>query len=60
MHNLIEHEASPVFGLRYLEDREVDGLDVVGCLIYDPVNTGGGGGTTKTSTGCDDSDVIQP
>jgi hypothetical protein len=22
---------SPVFGLRYLEDREVEGIDIVGC-----------------------------
>ena len=33
MNKLTEQEASPVFGLRYLEDREVEGLDVVGCLI---------------------------
>ena len=32
MNKLTEQEASPVFGLRYLEDREVEGLDVVGCL----------------------------
>jgi hypothetical protein len=44
-----ENQASPVFGLRYLEDREVEGLDVVGCLI----SRGGG-----TATGCDDSDQI--
>ena len=59
MDKLTEQQASPVFGLRYLEDREVEGLDVIGCLIYDPGNTGGGG-TTRTTTGCDDSDVIQP
>ena len=35
MNKLTEQEASPVFGLRYLEDREVEGLDVVGCLIID-------------------------
>ncbi len=33
MNKLTEPQASPVFGLRYLEDREVEGLDVVGCLI---------------------------
>ena len=33
MNKLTEEQASPVFGLRYLEDREVEGLDVVGCLI---------------------------
>jgi hypothetical protein len=43
-------QASPVFGLRYLEDREVEGLDVVGCLMIR------GDGTT--ATGCDDSDRI--
>ena len=32
MNKLTEQQASPVFGLRYLEDREVEGLDVVGCL----------------------------
>ena len=49
MNKLIEQEPSPVFGLRYLEDREVEGLDVVGCLI----SRGGG-----TATGCDDTDQI--
>jgi hypothetical protein len=49
MNKLTEQQASPVFGLRYLEDREVEGLDVVGCLI-----SGGGG----TATGCDDHDQI--
>jgi hypothetical protein len=24
---------SPVFGLRYLEDREVEGVDIVGCGV---------------------------
>ena len=33
MNELTEQQASPVFGLRYLEDREVEGLDVVGCLF---------------------------
>ena len=46
-----EQQASPVFGLRYLEDREVEGLDVVGCLAI------GGTGATVTATGCDDVDV---
>ena len=49
MNKLTEQQASPVFGLRYLEDREVEGLDVVGCLI----SRGG-----NTATGCDDSDQI--
>ena len=49
MNKLTEQEASPVFGLRYLEDREVEGLDVVGCLI----SRGDG-----TATGCDDHDQI--
>jgi hypothetical protein len=48
MKKLTEQEASPVFGLRYLEDREVEGLDVVGCLMID---RGRG-----THTGCDDAD----
>ena len=47
---LTEQQASPVFGLRYLEDREVEGLDVVGCL------TSGGG--VGTHTGCDDVDHL--
>jgi hypothetical protein len=50
MNKLIEQEPSPVFGLRYLEDREVEGLDVVGCLTW---NRDG-----STSTGCDDADQI--
>jgi hypothetical protein len=45
-----EQQASPVFGLRYLEDREVEGLDVVGCLTF---NRDG-----STATGCDDADHI--
>ena len=49
MNKQTEPQASPVFGLRYLEDREVEGLDVVGCLI-----TRGDG----TATGCDDHDEI--
>ena len=49
MNKLTEQQASPVFGLRYLEDREVEGLDVVGCLI----SSGG-----NTATGCDDHDQI--
>ena len=49
MNKLTEQEASPVFGLRYLEDREVEGLDVVGCLTSGGVNT---------ATGCDDHDQI--
>ena len=49
MDKLTEQQASPVFGLRYLEDREVEGLDVVGCLI----SRGDG-----TATGCDDRDQI--
>ena len=49
MNKLTEPQASPVFGLRYLEDREVEGLDVVGCLI----SRGDG-----TATGCDDADQI--
>ena len=51
MNKLTGQEASPVFGLRYLEDREVEGLDVVGCLI---INRDSGG---VTATGCDDVDV---
>ena len=50
MNKLTEQEASPVFGLRYLEDREVEGLDVVGCLIVDRDRGG------ATATGCDDVD----
>jgi hypothetical protein len=50
MNKLTDQQASPVFGLRYLEDREVEGLDVVGCLI---INRGRGG---FTATGCDDVD----
>ena len=49
MNKLTEEQVSPVFGLRYLEDREVEGLDVVGCLI----SRGDG-----TATGCDDSDQV--
>jgi hypothetical protein len=49
MNRLTEQEASPVFGLRYLEDREVEGLDVVGCLIMDRDRG-------ATATGCDDVD----
>ena len=52
MNKLTEEQASPVFGLRYLEDREVEGLDVVGCLI---LNRDGSG---STATGCDDADQI--
>jgi hypothetical protein len=51
MNKLTEQEASPVFGLRYLEDREVEGLDVVGCRIMD------GNGATVTASGCDDVDL---
>jgi hypothetical protein len=50
MKKLTEQQASPVFGLRYLEDREVEGLDVVGCLTW---NRDG-----STATGCDDADQI--
>jgi hypothetical protein len=53
MNQLIEEQASPVFGLRYLEDREVEGLDVVGCRIAEPRETPVG---VPTATGCDDSD----
>jgi hypothetical protein len=49
MKELTEQQASPVFGLRYLEDREVEGLDVVGCRIFDG---------THTATACDDTDQI--
>ena len=48
MNKQTEQQANPVFGLRYLEDREVEGLDVVGCL------SGGVG----TRTGCDDHDQL--
>ena len=50
MNKLTEQQASPVFGLRYLEDREVEGLDVVGCLMFNRDGT--------TATGCDDADQI--
>ena len=50
MNKLTESQARPVFGLRYLEDREVEGLDVVGCLS---INRDG-----STATGCDDHDQI--
>ena len=50
MNKLTEQQASPVFGLRYLEDREVEGLDVVGCLTCNRDGT--------TATGCDDADQI--
>ena len=53
MNKLTKEPASPVFGLRYLEDREVEGLDVVGCLV---INRDGVG----TATGCDDADQIVP
>ena len=43
-------QVSPVFGLRYLEDREVEGLDVVGCRAFNRDGT--------TATGCDDADQI--
>ena len=52
MNKLTEEPASRVFGLRYLEDREVEGLDVVGCFAI-----GGGAGANVTATGCDDVDV---
>ena len=42
MNKLTEQQASPVFGLRYLEDREVEGLDVVGCLIFNRDGSGHG------------------
>jgi len=51
MNKLTEEPASPVFGLRYLEDREVEGLDIVGCRIFDG---------NHTATGCDDTDQIVP
>ena len=51
MNKLTEQETSPVFGLRYLEDREVEGLDVVGCRAI------GGAGANLTTTGCDDIDL---
>jgi hypothetical protein len=47
MNKLTDQQASPVFGLRYLEDREVEGLDVVGCLTLKKPGT---------ATGCDDVD----
>ena len=50
MEQLNEQPPSPVFGLRYLEDREVEGLDVVGCLIMRRDGS--------TATGCDDVDQI--
>ena len=50
MEELYEQKAGPVFGLRYLEDREVEGVDVVGCLTW---NRDG-----STATGCDDTDQI--
>ena len=50
MKKLTKQQASPVFGLRYLEDREVEGLDVVGCLMFNRDGT--------TATGCDDADQI--
>jgi hypothetical protein len=53
MKMLTDKQASPVFGLRYLEDREVEGLDVVGCLIAEPREEVV---VTPTATGCDDSD----
>ncbi len=49
MNKPTEQQGSPVFGLRYLEDREVEGLDVVGCRIFDG---------SHTATGCDDTDQI--
>ena len=42
MNKLTDQQASPVFGLRYLEDREVEGLDVVGCRAI-----GGAGATSR-------------
>ena len=51
MNKLTEQQASPVFGLRYLEDREVEGLDVVGCRAI------GGTSANLTATGCDDIDL---
>jgi hypothetical protein len=53
MNELTDQQASPVFGLRYLEDREVEGLDVVGCFIAEPRPEIVG---VPTATGCDDSD----
>ncbi len=53
MNKMTDQQASPVFGLRYLEDREVEGLDVVGCLLINRNPRGGG----VTATGCDDVDV---
>ena len=55
MNKLTEPQASPVFGLRYLEDREVEGLDVVGCRIAEPREEVV---VTPTATGCDDADQI--
>jgi Ribosomally synthesized peptide in Herpetosiphon len=51
---MTDKQASPVFGLRYLEDRDVEGLDVVGCLVP----RGGGDGGVYTATGCDDVDQV--
>ena len=34
MNKQTKKQVSPVFGLRYLEDREVEGLDVVGCRAF--------------------------
>ena len=50
MNKLTEQQASPVFGLRYLEDREVEGLDVVGCLISRGDGTATGATTTTRSS----------
>ena len=50
MNKLTEKQVSPVFGLRYLEDREVEGIDVVGCRAFNRDGT--------TATGCDDADQI--
>lgn len=51
---------APVFGLRYLEEETAEANSVVGCLLPEPIDRGGGGGGyTPTSyvTNCDYQDA---
>lgn len=52
-------ETTLVFGLRYLEEEDLEINDIVGCLV--PADDGGGGGTPTSyqsyyATGCDYTD----
>lgn len=48
-------ETTLVFGLRYLEDEDLEINDIVGCLV--PADGGGDGNPTCYMTGCDYTDI---